>query len=323
MTIIRSKVSQDFTFVRNNAIHDIEFDSKYIGTFLRLISKSENWEISVAGLAKMYPTNGLDYYRNALKHMCKLGYLIRIPQPRVKGQFQKVLMELYDTRQIEKPLSDEDVEALFGKEDLSEEEIQKIYPNRVSRHGVACEVNPTQQRTKEPSSYSTYKKTKEKNNNRASPKPAAAVAVFPFLKDKDRIPEFEKEWLSRNYNEEEVSKALAYAESPNTVIKKSFMATLKWACRIQPEIPQNNDPEIRCKDNYDKAREILGDLDGKRLKTNNGVEMRFEICRKYLEIVGSGKTWKIFDFKENDCISQIMKCLNEYFPSLKQKISLV
>lgn len=148
MSIIRSKVNQDFTIVLNSVTDDKEFSSKYLGTFLRLISKGYGWEVSADGLATLYPTEKRDFYRSALKHMCKLGYLIRIPQPRVNGRFSKAIMELYDKRQIEFSLTDEQVDRLFAIEELSEEEIKEIYPQRINRHGSAVPMNPTKENIK-------------------------------------------------------------------------------------------------------------------------------------------------------------------------------
>lgn len=169
MTIIRSKVSQNFTIINNEVINDKEFDSRYLGVYLRLISKDPNWEVSISGLAQMYPCNRRDFYRSALKHMCKLGYLIRIPQPRVNGRFQKVVMELHDSRQIDTPLKDKEVDLLFGKEGLSEEEIQKIYPKRIFRHGFPDAENPIQQSTDEQSTdMSVLSRDEEEGENSGS-----------------------------------------------------------------------------------------------------------------------------------------------------------
>lgn len=253
MSIVRSKVSQNFTIVNNSVINDKEFDSKYLGTFLRLISKGENWEISASGMASLYPVNGIDFYRNAFKHMCKLGYLIRIPQPKIKGQYQKVLMELYDHRQIESNLSDEDVDKLFGKEELSTEEIQKIYPKRVLQDGQVAKVNHTQQRTEETSST----KIKEYNKQEPPiiPNPAEAAVVFSCLMEKN-ISQKEKEWLSRTYSEEIVNHAVAFTEDPQTKISTSYIQTLKWACKTRPELPIAFDEDS----NREKAKSSLDHL---------------------------------------------------------------
>ena len=148
MSIIRSKVEQDYTQVLNSVTNDPEFSSKYLGTFLRLISKGYGWEISADGLATLYPTEKRDFYRAALKHMCKLGYLVRIPQPRVKGRYSKSVMDLYDKRQIKKPLSDKVVDKLFSNKGMTNEEIKKVYPQRLGQYGGAVLAKTTQQKIK-------------------------------------------------------------------------------------------------------------------------------------------------------------------------------
>lgn len=94
-------------------------------------------------------------------------------------------------------------------------------------------------------------KDKTKNNN----KPAAAAAVFSCLKEKD-ISEREKEWITKNFQENEVIKAIEFTEHPSTKIKESYIQTLKWACEDQPKIKEIVDPET----NHKKARKILQPL---------------------------------------------------------------
>jgi len=210
MTIIRSKVSQDFTILNNSVLNDKDFDSKYLGTYVRLISKSQDWEISISGLTTLYPTNGYDFYRAALKHMCKLGYLIRIPMPRLKGQFQKVNMELYGERQIDEQLKDEEVELLFGKEDLSLEEIQKIYPKRIFPHGSFDTANTPQQRIDNQRKENYYQPTKKPPNKKPLPEDESNAKATPsvvvnFLDDLDIRPSL-KQKLINEHSQEKLEK---------------------------------------------------------------------------------------------------------------------
>ena len=331
MTIIRSKVSQNFTIINNSVIHDKEFDSQYLGTFLRLISKDPEWEISVNGLAKIYSTNGPDYYRSALKHMCKLGYLIRIPQPRLNGQFQKVVMELYDFRQIDEPLSDDDVDKLFSKEDLSPREIQKIYPKRNFQHGGTHEAETTQQRIEKSSSS----KIKEYNNKPcgagavsfetairsqegskpppAPPDPHKCTPIYSCLIDLD-FQVSQKQWITENYSEDKVIKAVQYATSPNITITTSLIQTIKWACREQPEIPMSSDPEEVRSFNREQVKRVFKGVEDGELKTFNNVPIRYSICRNYIEFVFGPMKTRVFDFVEKTCLQQIKSLIKEIFP---------
>jgi hypothetical protein len=282
MSIVRSKVSQNFTIVNNSVINDTEFDSKYMGTYLRLISKGEGWEISAHGLASLYPTNGIDFYRNAFKHMCKLGYLIRIPQPRVKGQYQKVVMELYDTRQIESNLSDEDVEKLFSKEELSTEEIQKIYPKRVFRYGEAEEVNPTQQRTDKTSSSK-----KKETTTKTIPKTKEVVVLS---KDKEKVPIPIIESLKRldltPSEEKRISKDFTQSE-----IDIAVERVLTWSTR-----KSDISAILHCLKNADTWKDKVSQesvvvknteyLDSKKhLNGKNFAETKIWVCKNHIEFV--------------------------------------
>jgi hypothetical protein len=67
--------------------------------------------------------------------------------PRINGRYQKAVMELYEECQLDNPLTDDQVNKLFGKEDLDNDEIQKIYPKRIIQYGSSNTVNPTQTNT--------------------------------------------------------------------------------------------------------------------------------------------------------------------------------
>lgn len=322
MSICRSRVSQNYTTLNNAVINDQEFDSKYIGTFLRLISKGEGWEISASGLASLYPTNGVEFYRNAFKHMCKLGYMIRIPQPKTNGQYQKVLMELYDHRQIESNLSDEDVEKLFSNKPLSTEEIQKIYPKRVSRYGEAETANHSQQKTNKTSS--TKIKRNNKQSSKSQTKPAAAAVVFSCLNGKD-ITQKEKEWISKTYSEEIVKHAVAFTEAPQTKISTSYIQTLKWACKARPELPIAFDKDSNKNMALDKIRPLEKvDENWEISVTSNHVEI-YPITREsnyqggfYIQ-KGKGL---FFSYEKRSFWNDLMEFVKSKIPKLYEEISI-
>lgn len=133
MTLIKSKISSNYKENLAKIIHDPYFDSRYLGVFIRLmqlITQGEEKQIDLTKMSILYPANGRDFYRSALKYLCKIGYLIRIPQNRKQGRFQTVEMQLFDTKQLEKPLSNGEVEILFSK-DVPEEIVRKIYPRSI------------------------------------------------------------------------------------------------------------------------------------------------------------------------------------------------
>lgn len=58
---------------------------------------------------------------------------------------------------------------------------------------------------------------------------AAAIEIFDCLKTID-IPEYEKVWLCKNHTEKDIEGAIAWSQLPETKIKKSLTAAIKWAC---------------------------------------------------------------------------------------------
>lgn len=308
MTIIRSKITQDFTILRNSLINDPGIDTKYLGCFLRLISKGENWEISVDGLATLYPTNGVDYYRSALKHFCKLGYLIRIPQKRLKGQFQKSVMELYDTRQIQETLSDETVDKLFSKEVMEPEEIKIIYPHWIFPNGLVNSANPTQQRTYEPR---IERNSKQESGHKEKPPFSSrsnAAAVFP-------ISQKAREALTQagfNSLEFDSLNQYCFSEEQITAAAQKSMETkppkgIGWIVKcIRESWYDESAKEDVAKLHKDLVFNNLIKLDGQKLQG-----FWITISNNYIEFV-SGQKVHIFNYAQQSFKSSLKAFFEKY-----------
>lgn len=117
-------------------------------------------------------------------------------------------------------------------------------------------------------------KKNPKNNNRTKP----SAAVFSCLRDLDII-EDEKIWISKKYSEDAVIHAVKWVTDPNTVIKTTFIQTLKWACKNQPTISATTEQKIE--NDKQKAKAIQKKI----TKIPKGIKL--EMLNKYVEI-GNG-----------------------------------
>ena len=178
MTIIRIRhIQTNFTTVSNAVINDTRLSHHALGIWLRLISKHDGWEISAAGVAALYPENGRESVTRGFKELCKYGYMIKIPTPRKGGRYQTPIMELYSECHLDYELTDDQIDYLFSKNEFSLEEIQKIYPKRVFRHGEPETIIPTQQ------------KKDEQNKDKLVCVDSPLVAASPPLRRKKRLEE--------------------------------------------------------------------------------------------------------------------------------------
>ena len=99
--IIRSqKPEHSFTIISNEVIEDTNLDWKDLGLLVYLLSKPDNWEISLAHLAKQKRT-GQDGVATAIKNLKQAGYI------RMKRHSTgHVDWYVYDRPQIDSPKLD-------------------------------------------------------------------------------------------------------------------------------------------------------------------------------------------------------------------------
>lgn len=89
------------------------------------------------------------------------------------------------------------------------------------------------------------------------------------------ISEPEKLWISEKYSEEEVEHAVKVTlrlEEQNE-IKTSFIQTLKWACKTQPELPKSSEDDFE--ENRKYANQFNLNKTGSYETLKNGVEFIF------------------------------------------------
>ena len=76
MSVLRKKITEDFTCVHNAFIRDTTLSIAAKGMLLVMLSLPENWNFSIVGLQSILP-DGKDRVRTTLKDLEKKGYLRR------------------------------------------------------------------------------------------------------------------------------------------------------------------------------------------------------------------------------------------------------
>lgn len=115
MAIIRTKRPENFTVINNSLINDPSLDWRDLGLLTYLLSKPDNWEVSVAHLQKIKKSSRDAIYAS-MKALTVAGYATGRPNP--KGGF---VYEIYDTP-INMPLT----ENPFTENPLTENPLTEI-----------------------------------------------------------------------------------------------------------------------------------------------------------------------------------------------------
>jgi uncharacterized phage protein (TIGR02220 family) len=76
MSVLRKKITEDFTCVHNAFIRDTKLSITSKGMLLVMLSLPDNWNFSISGLQSILP-DGKDKVGNTLKDLEKKGYLRR------------------------------------------------------------------------------------------------------------------------------------------------------------------------------------------------------------------------------------------------------
>lgn len=103
MAIIKFKVSRDrcYTVVNNTFINDNQLDAREKGLLLVIMSKPDNWDLSVEGL-RSFCSDGTTSLRKGIQKLEEHGYLLRLNVRNARGNFGSMPYVVF-----ERPLPEE------------------------------------------------------------------------------------------------------------------------------------------------------------------------------------------------------------------------
>ena len=103
MAIIKFKVSRDrcYTVVNNTFINDNQLDAREKGLLLVIMSKPDNWDMSVEGL-RSFCSDGTTSLRKGIQKLEEHGYLLRLNVRNARGNFGSMPYVVF-----ERPLPEE------------------------------------------------------------------------------------------------------------------------------------------------------------------------------------------------------------------------
>lgn len=103
MAIIKFKISRDrcYTVVNNTFINDNQLDAREKGLLLVIMSKPDNWDMSVEGL-RSFCSDGTTSLRKGIQKLEEHGYLLRLNVRNARGNFGSMPYVVF-----ERPLPEE------------------------------------------------------------------------------------------------------------------------------------------------------------------------------------------------------------------------
>lgn len=213
MSIVRIQHNRDNPYVQLNkkALEDKNISWASKGLWAYLMSRPDDWKVSVVHLSKIYSGKGggEKAILALLNELIVNGYCERKQGKKDKGFFS-------NTEYI--------ITEFKNKVPIPSE--------RVAVEAVAVKVPPTKERVK-------LKKEEQQQAPKGAKVCDAAVAFYKCLEDEglSALTDNQKKGLMK-YSEEEVKQAVSFAIHPKTKIKTTMIKTIMWALKEKPEVPR-------------------------------------------------------------------------------------
>jgi hypothetical protein len=208
-----------YVMISRDMLQDKMISPKAKGVLCYLLSLPSDWKIFHSQLQKGLNV-GEDYINSAMDELITQGYAERTRE-RVKGIYQAYKYKI--------------------------REFKKLVPNRENQPGLTGPENPAIQskhsptETKETTTNQQQQPVAVSLENKAQPKEEVQEAkpkIYPCL-DVIEIPHNDKTEITRDYSEDQVNNAIAFAMNPETKIKTTLQQTIKWACKNNPVVPKD------------------------------------------------------------------------------------
>lgn len=240
--------NKNYTVINNTICTDKRLSWKAKGIWLYAFSRPDDWEFYLCDIINQ-STDGKDSVSSGVKELEEVGYLIRRRTRDDKGRvtgFEWIFLETPSTQHCEPEAENPDMgKAEVDKPPLLNTEIQT---STERQQQPAVFFDHLSFSTKQPCDKNVQLKDTLPAENETYEKPVQLKTLYDFLTNLD-IPDFEKQWLTDNYDYDIVKNATEWASDAKNPPTKSLSASIKFACRNGLYKPKKTIEEI----NRDKA----------------------------------------------------------------------
>lgn len=276
MAILRTRHNRENPFVQidKTGLEDPNLSWAAKGLWTYLMSRPDNWNVSVSHLSKIYEGKGGGERAiySLLNELIDEGYCERHRIKDEKGQFAKTEYIILELKNKVPHSSQRDV----GDQHVGQPDVGKSYTNNIENKDK--DINK-----KSSSSTTTTTTTKKKD---ASPLPVV-VSFYECLKD-SKLTDDEKMILNK-FPEEEVKKAHEFIKANYEYPNTTWIQLYIWAVKYKPKTTKVKE------DNIPKNKE-LSDM----VEKIKGYPYKIESLKEGLEFSSpSGQTIEIIPYDIN------------------------
>ncbi len=215
MSIIRTSHNKENPYVMLNKspLEDDNLSWAAKGLWSYLMSRPDNWNVSVSHLSTIYAKKGGGERAiySLLNELIEVGYCTRDQPSSDKGQFQKVTYDILEFKTKVPHRSQADALEPHALESPPNNKVVLISKENQQQQPAA--VLPKQEK----------KELKDPIN----------VNLLYI-----NIPDSEKRWISERYDDDTIKHAIEWAQHSETKITSTLEQAIKWACKMKPEIPK-------------------------------------------------------------------------------------
>jgi hypothetical protein len=242
MTVIRVKKNSNYVVLHKGALENSNLSFKAKGLWAYCLSRRDDWTFHVSHLATI-SKDGEDAIYSAIKELEREGYVKKV-QLNIKGKFQKVDYEIYET-------------PIIIQENLPQPDFpDAAFPDAENPALISNDSYPSSPLDNEP-------RKKEVNRSTSSPPPADAEGICKFFLEKirERNPSFKEPNLKAWIKEFDLLLRVDKRDLEITKELIAWAATHKWwkiACLSPGKLRKSYD-EMQIQKDASKEDDIIAD----------------------------------------------------------------
>lgn len=282
MSIVRVSHDQSnpYVILNKQALADPNISWAAKGLWAFLMSKPDNWKVSVTHLSKIYlgKGGGRDAIYSLIKELIDNGYCKKNQKTNSEGKFIGVEYTLYEFKNL-LPLT--------GNPNADVPITDK--PDYTNKGSVLSNEKEQQQ-------AAVFSKDKDDMKKH--------IEIYKCLENID-IPENEKRWLTQTYDNDTIKTAIKWATSPQTKVATTLTQAIKWACKNKPNIPMSLDDRIH------NNKKLTNKMVREWMSPKN---IQLEVLSKHVEFVflGCNKDPVCIFYDDGNFSSKMKTALLEY-----------
>lgn len=280
---VKHDKNNPYVILNKLALEDENLSWAAKGLWSYLLSRPDDWHVSVNHLSTIFGGRGggKEAIYNYIKELIENGYCERVQEKNPDGKWGYGEYIIHEFKK-----------SLPNRENPDAGKTDPVEPIILSNDSLPCNEKTTTGGASPP------------------PKPPDAVVFFECLKGIE-IPESEKDWICKNYDEPTVKHAIAVVTHPSFVVKETLQQAIKWACKAKPAIPKKEE-DIE-KENREIAQKIekytVSTSNSFYAAVNSGAEIGFPV-QGIVEVI---------KYTEKQFKQLLKKALNHYKVNIKKE----